>query len=152
MLAQDSYSCHDSQLSYVYHYGYLSWHTNVYLLVLYIPGGGYFCKFIGDPSKCHMCYSTLCDPHTVTCCNKMFCKQCIVQVKQSDGQCPECGKDFKSLPCEELNEILQISGKKEYVYLHAWHADGIKKKALYSRNFLSFTKPSCHCIVVIFKG
>ena len=99
-------------------------------IFLYILGGGYFCKFTGDPSKCHMCYSTLHDPQ-----KKKFCKQCIVRVKQNDGLCPECGKDFKSLPCEELNEILQISGKKKYVYLYVWHADGIKEKVPYSQKF-----------------
>ena len=77
-------------------------------------GGGYICEFVGNTLMCPMCHSPFCDPHTVICCNKTFCKRCIELVKQNNGLCPECKKEVEFYPNEELNARLRLHNTNKY--------------------------------------
>ena len=39
---------------------------------------------------CPVCLQFLSDPCTTECCNKDFCRSCIVKIRKSGGQCPLC--------------------------------------------------------------
>ena len=53
---------------------------------------------------CPVCLQFLSDPCTTECCNKDFCRSCIIKIRNSGGQCPLCrDSEFKTKRNTELS-------------------------------------------------
>ena len=59
--------------------------------------GGYDLDFVDtvpDALICLICTCAAKDAHQVTCCGRVFCKDCLG--KLGANNCPHCRKEFKS--------------------------------------------------------
>lgn len=69
-------------------------------------------EFVDRPSEdyqCPICFSVVRDPYLTNCCGARFCKRCIVEWKNREGQCPMCREDFVCMPDKRLDrEIRQM--------------------------------------------
>jgi hypothetical protein len=54
---------------------------------------GNYLADLGDHLQCHICLSTLVDPHSLPC-NHLFCRECISRSITQKAQCPVC-----RIPC-----------------------------------------------------
>ena len=56
---------------------------------------------------CPVCLQFLSDPRTTECCNKDFCRSCIVKIRKGGGQCPLCrDAKFKTKRNNDLDHEL----------------------------------------------
>ena len=99
---------------YIYPSLYLVLHRTVVncepeLMALSKPLDGFRCSFTYSPLKCRVCNFILRDPQSVDCCKQNFCRGCIVKVKDNDGVCPHCSKDFVHYSNVQLASILDTS-------------------------------------------
>ena len=71
---------------------------------------GFDCEFIEKPpirSSCPICLLILREPYQVTCCGKIFCRDCIQRITIKKKPCPTCNeKEFENYPDKGLKQEL----------------------------------------------
>ena len=71
---------------------------------------GFDCEFIQKPpirSSCPICLLILREPYQVTCCGKIFCRDCIQRITIKKKPCPTCNeKEFENYPDKGLKQEL----------------------------------------------
>ena len=69
----------------------------------------------GDESQlyCFKCTEHMSNPHSVSCCEAMFCSRCISEIQNGDNPCPHCEKyEFETVLTADSE--LQLVGQKKY--------------------------------------
>ena len=76
--------------------------------------GGYSCQFVDDnlPDEflCQICQLVQRDPHQVICCGRIFCKQCLEELKQRKiyFTCPNCRESLVDNYFKDVNTDRKI--------------------------------------------
>lgn len=77
--------------------------------------GGYdlqFAESVQSSLICLICSFPSCEPHQMKCCQTIYCRSCLEELRKKSNKCPNCRKiSFSCFHVESHNKIMKLAVK-----------------------------------------